>query len=126
MPEIPILGRGQRGGPAAVPLTGQRKYAAQLTTAANTRHVVTFDFGVPVDEAGVPQLGALQGFDPERETVANLVNMISAAHIDPVVAIAQGVRQGVTLTDVNGVHVVWRHVVSFFYLGPADDLPAEG
>lgn len=118
MTDIPIL--GARPAPAAATA---REYVAELHMVSGAVHRIAFNFQTPADGNGIPRLDALKDFDPEKQTVANITNMIGLSHGDPIAMRANRITAPITVPAVtDGVHVVWRYVESFRYLGPADEL----
>ena len=136
MSDIPILGQRQRR-------TMPREYMVELYTTSGRTHRFGLNFEVPVDSGnGLPDLGALKNFNPEQQALGNIATLISKAHTDPVIfadrqkQLAQqtaqqyGVQieqvqreqQPLLIPDIDGVNIVLRHVESFRYLGPADEL----
>jgi hypothetical protein len=137
MSDVPILGQQQRH-------TMSREYVVELYTTSGSAHRLGLNFEVPTDPSGngLPDLGALKDFNPEQQALANIATLISKAHTDPVIFVdrqrqlaqqaaqrngvpperVQLEQQPLLIPDVNGVHIVLRHVESFRYLGPADEL----
>lgn len=125
IPNVPILTRP--------PTTMRKEYVVELCMVSGARHRLVFGFELPTDADGLPDLGKLQGFDPEANAIGNIVGEISKASGDPVLfadraaALAQRAgagakpqRQPVTVPDADGRHIVWRFVESFRYLGELD------
>ena len=111
MPDLPILGQGNTSngrGPAVVDLT----YAVQLNTSAGDEHVVTFTFQRPTGGTdGVIDLGAVAGFDPERQSLKNIINaLVGGTRGNPA-------QHPPVIESTTGALVVWAHVTSIRYLG---------
>jgi hypothetical protein len=121
---LPILGQASRNGGANVAAI-DKKYMVELTTVDGAKHRKTFDFARPemrgVKADGTVDLGQIRDFDPRAQTIANISRALVAGvygnpESNPPMIIVDG-----------GAAVVWRHVVSFRYLGAADELsPAAG
>jgi hypothetical protein len=122
---LPILGQASQNGGANVAAI-DRTYAVILCTMDGGEHTVTMRFAPQAGKDGVIDLGAVRSFNPERQAMENTARNVHLANygvemgVDPknlpVIVVAEG-----------GMAVVWRHVVSFRYLGAADELtPAAG
>lgn len=129
MPDVPIL--GQTAG--SKPQLRQHRYAAEITTVSGARHRIEFSFDIPVDPAGNVDLGPLKDFDPEGSVHAAMNKTVSQAAADPVLfaqnraVVAKhnnghAEQQPVSVRDIDGAHIAWRHVESWRYLGPADEV----
>jgi hypothetical protein len=112
---LPILGQASQNGGANVAAI-DKTYAVALFTADGEEHTVTMRFTPQPGKDGTIDLGALRGFDPERQAMESTARNVHLANygiemnVDPkalpVIIVAEG-----------GTAVVWRHVVSFRYLG---------
>jgi len=108
--DVPLLngGRPKAGG-------GQ-EYAAQLNTTDGAEYVLCATFDLPV-RGGVADLGAAAGFDPRKNLLTNIVQLITrdrlAARGHP------GAQDASPVIEVEGgALVVLAHVAAVQYLGP--------
>lgn len=115
---LPILGKASENGGANMAAI-DKKYVVELRTADGGRHLKTFDFARPEMRAtvdGAVDLGQIRDFDPRAQSI----NAISAALVNGVYGNPKD-HPPMIIVD-SGAAVVWRHVVSFRYLGPADEV----
>lgn len=119
--DLPILGRNASANGGAKVAAIDRKYAVELTTADGGKHVKTFDFARPevrMGSDGAIDLGQIRDFDPKLQANASISRaLVAGVYGNP--------EQHPPMIVVDsGATVVWRHVTSFRYLGPADELDA--
>lgn len=106
---LPILGAANNGGGSLAAI--DQSYAVELTTADGGKHVYAFQMGRPLDAEGKVDLGALKAFNPPVHAIEAVVERVGAAWwAPPSLENLGSVMRG-------GEFVVWRHVVSFRFLG---------
>ncbi len=115
---LPILGAtgpsGENGGASLAAI--DRKYMVELTTADGAHHHYAFQMGRPVGPDGNIDLGALKAFNPPVDAIKAVVEQIGDALYAPPGKAPMAARM------TTGEFIMWRHVTSFQYLGPADEL----
>lgn len=117
---LPILGRPSENGGANMAAI-DKKYVVELCTADGGKHLKTFDFARPEVKQtnGALDLGQIRGFDPRKQSI----DAISRALVAGVYGTPGPDAPPMIIVD-SGAAVVWRHVVSFQYLGPVDEVKA--
>lgn len=126
--DLPILGAdgpsGSNGGGALAAI--DRTYAVSLYTADGDMHTLTMRFGRPTDASGVVDFAGLKGFNPQTQAMARVAELITAAQLG--ILMNQGDKIPPVIMPVEASEdgrpgsraIVWRHVVSFEYLGEWD------
>jgi hypothetical protein len=119
MPDLPILGQsgpsGPNGGASGASLASiDELYAVELTTADGKSHILSLRFDRPLDPHGNVDLGALRNFNPRLHATRGVIQKIASAWYAPLD------RAALVEETEDGGLIVWRHVVSFRYLGELD------
>jgi hypothetical protein len=109
MPDIPILGQN---GHHAAPALQSKKFYIELSATDGGIHVLEIEFNLPVGPDGAVHLDALKGFDPEQAAGQNIIVEIGKA---------RGGNQTMAFKAESGRHVLWHQVVSWQFVGPADE-----